>query len=78
MAERISLKTFLRTGEFGSIKRGLNRNEVTELLGEPDDTGGTSRKHSEPAVWKYGDVELLFDRETRTLSLIVITRGTID
>lgn len=72
MAENMSLKTFLRTGELGSIKPGLNRNEVTELLGEPDDVGGTSRKHREPAVWKYGDVELLFDRETRKLSLIVI------
>jgi len=63
MAESISLKSFLRTGEFGSIKFDLDRSEVTEILGKANEVGGTSRKYPEPVIWKYGDVELFFDRE---------------
>src|SRR6185503_14848998 len=72
MAENISLKDFLRTGEFGSVKFGLDRTEVTEILGRPDDIGGASQKYREPGFWKYGDVELFFDRQTRRLCLILM------
>ena len=72
MTESISLKSFLRTGAFGSIKFGLERNEVAEILGEPDAVGGALRKYRESGVWKYGDVELFFDLQTGRLCLIVM------
>src|SRR5262245_58620647 len=72
MPETISLKNFFRTGEFGNLHFGLKEEEVLSLLGKPDAFGSTSRKYRKPSVWKYGDVELFFDRETRRLWLIVI------
>lgn len=72
MTASVSLKSLLRTGHFGNIKLGLDRNDVAQLLGKHDDVGGTSRKYSRPGIWKYGDVELFFDRQTERLSLIVI------
>jgi hypothetical protein len=38
----------------------MSREQVRNLLGEPDDTGITSRKYRTPSIWKYGDVELHF------------------
>ena len=54
------LQECLHTGEFGPVRLGMKREEIRELLGEPDDTGGTSRKHRIPQIWKYGEVELHF------------------
>jgi hypothetical protein len=48
MAESVSLRRFLQTGEFERIKFGLDRTGVTEMLGEPDAVGGTSQKYREP------------------------------
>ena len=57
---------------------GKTRKEVIDLLGKPDDTGGTSRKYPTPSVFLYGNYEihfgprpehkswLLFDRETES------------
>ena len=72
MAETASLRHFLRTGELAGIHLGLHEDEVAELLGKPDAVGGTSRKYRKPSLWKYGDIELVFDRQTRELCLIVI------
>jgi hypothetical protein len=41
----------------GRIRLGMTREEVRSLLGDPDDTGGASRKYKHPCIWKYGDVE---------------------
>jgi hypothetical protein len=72
MAEAASLKHFLRTRELGGIRLGMREDEVAAILGTPDAVGGTSRKYLKPSLWKYGDVELFFDRQTRRLGLIVI------
>lgn len=66
----ISLKNFVQTGRFGSVALGQSRAQVRTSLGEPDDLGGTSRKHRKPAIWKYGSFELHFPPPGDSLSLI--------
>ncbi len=39
----------------------MTREEVVQALGEPHDTGGTSRRHRMPCIYKYGDIELHFN-----------------
>lgn len=58
----VSLRDFLRTGTFGPVQLGLSREQVQQRIGLPDATGGTSRKYRIPAVWKYGDIELYYER----------------
>ncbi|HEU4389573.1 MAG TPA: hypothetical protein VFV34_17345 [Blastocatellia bacterium] len=50
---------------------GDTRNSVREKLGEPTDTGGFSRKHPDPRIFKYDGTEFHFDFEDR---LILIYR----
>ena len=52
---------YKRSGRISPIRMDMTREEVRAVLGEPDDVGGTSRKHRTPAIWKYGDVEFHFD-----------------
>lgn len=66
----ISLKDFVATGRFGSVVLGQSRAQVRSFLGEPDDLGGTSRKHREPAIWKYGSFEFHFPPPEDALRLI--------
>jgi hypothetical protein len=44
----------------GRLRRGLTRNEVKALLGEPDAVGCTSRRYRTPSCYRYGDVQLFF------------------
>jgi hypothetical protein len=53
-----SLEEFLTTGHLGPLNVGISPNDVMAILGEPD---GISRK-SNPLLFKYGMVELLFLR----------------
>jgi hypothetical protein len=39
----------------------MTRQEVIDVMGPPDDTGGTSRRHSTPSIFNYGDIELHFE-----------------
>jgi hypothetical protein len=39
---------------------GKTRDQIKTILGEPDDTGGTSRKYKSPMVYKYADIEYWF------------------
>ena len=72
MAEIVNMKDFLRTLKLGRIHLGQSANDVVAILGEPDCVGGASRKHRWPPIWKYGDLELLFDYRTRQINFIVI------
>jgi hypothetical protein len=56
----VSLDGFLRAGIFGDLRRGMSQDEVRALLGEPDATGGASRKYPRPCIFLYGTVELWF------------------
>lgn len=54
------------TGSIGSnIQMGISRKELKDYLGEPDDTGGTSRKYKEPMVLKYEDIEFHFSPDDK-------------
>ncbi len=59
---RVSMREWLQSGLFGPVQLGMPRSQVHELLGPPDDTGGTSRRYRTPAIWKYGDIECHFGR----------------
>ena len=48
------------TGDICPLHLGMSRDELRTALGEPDDTGATSRRHPTPKIWKYGGVEFHF------------------
>jgi hypothetical protein len=52
--------TVQRLLDQGKIRLGMTKAEVRELLGPPDDWGGTSRRYREPSIWRYGDTEFWF------------------
>src|SRR5262252_10841427 len=72
MAETVNLKDFLRTLKLGRIHLGQGASDVAAILGKPDYVGGASRKYRLPAIWKYGDIEFLFDYRTRQINMVVI------
>lgn len=56
----ISLQDFLRTGILGPVRLGMSRAQVRDVLGDPEHTGGISRKQRMPTILKYGDLEFLY------------------
>ena len=68
----VSLKDFVRTGDFGGLRLEVTEAEILALLGEPDRAGGTSRRRRRPLVWKYGDLELHFEPDDDRLKRIYI------
>jgi len=62
---------FGETGDICPVRLGCTREDIRALFGEPDTTGGTSHKHKTPAIWKYGELEFHFGKQsTDVLSLI--------
>lgn len=57
----ISLDSLLRTGNFGELRSGMSKEEVTALLGSPDRAGVTLRKSKTPRIFVYGPIELWFE-----------------
>jgi hypothetical protein len=56
----------------------MSRDEVRGILGDPEDIGGTSRKHRTPAIWKYGDLEFHFGPKVNDqLSLIYMEQDEL-
>jgi len=51
---------FRQTGDICPLRLGMSRDEMREILGEPNDTGGTTSKHKRPLIWRYADVEFHF------------------
>ena len=69
---------FKVTGDICPVRLGMSRDDLRMLFGDPDDTGGTSRKHPTPAIWKYGDLEFHFDfKSDDRLCLIYMERDDI-
>ena len=60
---KVSLKEFLRTGEFGPIRLGDSLDRVLELLGNSD-FEMKQRKRKLPAMIEYGLIEFYFDSES--------------
>ena len=58
------LQEFLESGTLGPVVIGLSPVEVQKRLGEPQDVGGTP-KHR---IWKYGSMQLGFQRNKETRS----------
>ncbi|MEW6735669.1 MAG: hypothetical protein AB1489_30540 [Acidobacteriota bacterium] len=57
----IKFKDFIEKGCLGKIKTGISRQEVINLLGEPDDK--TQPKERNP-IWKYNDLQVSFRGES--------------
>lgn len=57
----VSLKDFILTGNWGSIRLGLARTEVINLIGEPEDWLSNAKNYSESVIWSYGNIEFYFD-----------------
>jgi hypothetical protein len=56
----------------------MSREDLRILFGDPDDTGGTSRKHPTPSIWKYGDLEFHFGfRSDDSLWFIYMERDEV-
>lgn len=68
----VNTSEFLTHGKIGVIVLGMNANTVKEVLGEPDNVGGESRKYKWPNIWLYGDFQLIFDKVERKLNMIVV------
>lgn len=74
MVMLISLREFVATGRFGPLTPECTPAALEAVFGPPEAKGGTSRKYSDPVIWKYGDLEFCFDRQVGTLSLIHVDR----
>ncbi len=61
---RVSLREFARTGAFGSVMPGTVRSDVFRLLGQPSDWGLPPKKLNTAEIWKYGDIEIHFFRDS--------------
>lgn len=58
----ISLTRFLRTGYFGEICSGSSSEDIQVLLGSPEASAKSFRKHRHPDIWLYGGVEFWLDQ----------------
>jgi hypothetical protein len=59
----VKLRTFLASGSLGPIAIGVERAVVETTFGSPDDFDAGSKNHHVAEIWKYGDLELHFDRD---------------
>lgn len=55
-----SFVEFLKTGQLGELHCGMSKDEVHELLGQPEDVS----VQRNPQIWKYGSLELTFHRSS--------------
>lgn len=64
---KIHLKDFALTGHFGPVKIGMKKDNVLEILGNPDHEEAFSTGST---VILYGSYEFYFDTESATLTAI--------
>jgi hypothetical protein len=67
---RISMREFLRSGEFGPVRLGDSVECLRQNFGEAPVVGGYSRKRRRPGIWKYGDVEFHLTSDGEHIALI--------
>ena len=79
-----SIEEFCRTGEYGPLKLGMSREQVRQVLGDPENVGGLYPKQIKPVheghltlisdtaypIWGYGCVELFFGEKRDLLHRI--------
>jgi hypothetical protein len=69
---------FRESGDICPIRLGMSRDELRAILGSPDDTGGTSRRHRTAAIWKYNELEFHFGSgPDDSLRLIYLERDDV-
>lgn len=51
---------FCQTGRIDPIQLGFTRDQVTGILGEPDDYSVASKKHQEPQILRFQKLEFHF------------------
>ena len=66
----VSMRKFLRSGEFGPIHLGDSVDSLKGVFGEPPVVGGTSRHRRTPGIWKYGDIEFHLTSDAKRVCLI--------
>jgi hypothetical protein len=66
----VSMREFLRSGEFGPVRLGDSADSLKRIFGEPPVVGGTSRRHRTPGIWKYGDIEFHLTSNRKCVCLI--------
>jgi hypothetical protein len=57
---KISIKEFLRTGQFGPVRLSMSRDQIYQSFGEPDAIASAKRKARHPTTLLYGNIELWF------------------
>lgn len=63
----VSLRDFARSGRFGPVVPGLDRERIRALLGATDDWGHPpDRTDRKAGVWKFGTTEFHFRKDART------------
>ena len=66
----ISMREFLRTGNFGNFQLGNSPEKLRIALGEPSNVSTLSRRNSTPGIWKYGDIEFHLSDDRMRIWLI--------
>jgi len=66
----VSMREFLRSGEFGPVRLGDSVDSLRSFFGEPPVVGGTSRRNPTPGIWKYGDIEFHLTSDRKRVCLI--------
>jgi len=66
----VSMREFLRSGEFGPVRLGDSIDSLRSVFGEPPIVGGTSHQDRAPGIWKYGDIEFHLTSDAKRVCLI--------
>lgn len=71
---KLSIIDILKRNSFGPVSAGMNKSEVVDALGKPDDfEANEGGSFMESSIWKYAGIEFHFwpqDDGTSSLSLI--------
>jgi hypothetical protein len=59
---RASLRSFLETASLAGVGVGHDRDAVQSMLGAPPNYSVKQDSDRLPAIWRYGDAEIYFDR----------------
>jgi hypothetical protein len=71
MAHHLDLREFVATGRFFGFDSHTTRDDVIAVLGNPDDTGGVTKRQPRGICCVYGGIELHFGpQDTDCLSLL--------
>ena len=65
----LNMKSFLLTGQFGSVVFDLTRPELAGMLGEPDNWGSEADLNK-AQIWRYGSFEFYFPKHGDGLHMI--------